>query len=141
MNQFAGQYVVVKYRQDFFNTGLSQKTAYNIQTIEPISQQNKPVVCSDPKATGAKSEGFRVGRIVKASTKGTMAKSYEIMIQVGNSGNLYFPVSALSKEMYECAITNLKSAKQVKIFYAKSWVTFLQDTNYAITRIEPVNDI
>jgi hypothetical protein len=142
MNQFAGQYVVIKYRQDFFNTGISQKTDYNIESIDAVNpMQNKPMTCEDPTAKGVKSDGFRVGRLVKASTKGTLNKTYEVTMQVGNSGNLYFPMSALSKEMYDCVIANLKSAKQVKVFYAKSWVNFIQDTNYSIAKIEPVGDI
>jgi hypothetical protein len=70
------------------------------------------VACEDKSSGGgSKSDGFRTGRIVKASTKGAFNKSFEVTIQIGNSGGLYFPMSALSKEMYECAIQNLKSAK------------------------------
>lgn len=144
MNNYAGSYVIIKYRQDFFNSGLTQKTAYNMTGIEKIdTTKNQPVACQDPGAKGSKSEGFRVGRIVKASTKGTFGKSYEITIQVGNSGNLYFPMSALSKEMYECTIANMKAGKQVKVFYAKAWFNLgiSQDSEYSIVRIEPVSDI
>jgi hypothetical protein len=146
MNQFAGEYVVVEYRQDFMNLGISQKTGYNITNIARIDQNNKPVSCVDPAAekSGSKSDGFRVGRIVKASTKGVASKSFEVMIQQGNAGNQYFPLSALSREMYECAVKNLKSAKPVKVFYSKAWINmnFLsQDSNYAIWKIETMGDI
>jgi hypothetical protein len=144
MNQFAGEYVVIKYRQDFYNSGFSQKTPYNITSIEKVNPAvNKPLACEDKSSGGgAKSDGFRTGRIVKVSTKGAFNKSFEVTIQIGNSGGLYFPMSALSKEMYDCAIQNLKSAKQMKLFYAKSWTTWgTSDTNYSIWKIEPIGDI
>jgi hypothetical protein len=144
MGQFAGEYVVVQYRQDFGPSGFTQETAYNIVDIKKIDAANKPVACVDASASGNQSDGFSVGRIVKASTKGTFSKSFEIMVQQGNSGNTYRDMSILSQKMYECAIANLKSAKQVKVYYRKAWMRLdfgTQDTNFSIWKIEPVGDI
>ncbi len=91
---------------------------------------------------GSKSAGERVGRIVKASNKGTVSKSWEIMIQIGNSGNQFKNMSISDDEaLYNCAVRYLKAGQKVKIGYDESHVNlnvFGRDTNYDLIKIEPI---
>lgn len=141
MQPYAGEYVWTQYNQAQVKSPLYD-TDYLITQIGKIDRVTPVRACVDKTASGAKSEGVRVGRIVKASMKGHMSKTGEIMIQVGNAGNQFKNMS-VTKEMYDCAVTALKSAKKVKVHYAQSWFRnpFASDTTYAVTKIEPIQDI
>lgn len=141
MKPFAGEYVWVQYNQAQVKSPMYD-TDYLITQIGKIDRTTQIKSCSDPNASGSKSEGVRVGRIVKASMKGTFSETGEIMIQVGNAGNQFKKMS-VTDSMFQCAVTALKTAQKVKIHYVQSWFRnpFASDTTYAVSKIEVIQDI
>lgn len=100
----------------------------------------KPKEACTANAAGANSEGFRMARVVKASTKGVANKSYELMVQVGGTGNEFHDMSVSSDAMYECALRWLKSGGKAKIWYKQSFLfnPLNRSTGYDILKIEPM---
>lgn len=140
MQPYTGEYVWVGYNQAQVKSPLYD-TDYLITQIGDI-QPKEISVCVDPNADGSRSEGVRVGRIVKTSMRGHISKTGEILIQQGNAGNQFKNLS-ISDSIYDCAVTALKSAKKVKVHYAQSWLRnpLSSDTTYAVTKIEAIKDI
>lgn len=141
MKPFAGEYVWVQYNQAQVKSPMFD-TDYLITQIGNIKRDTQLKTCVDPNVDGSKSEGVRVGRIVKASMKGVMSKTGEVMVQLGNAGNQFKNMS-VTDTMYDCAVTALKSAKKVKVHYVQSWFRnpFSSDTTYAVSKIEAIQDI
>ena len=138
----AGGYVWVEYSQSHVNLGLKYDTDYLVTKVRPVTRKN-PTNCNVKiDGVGMKSKGKRSGRIVKTSRKGRVAKTYEIIIQVGNSGNKFKHMSITDKRLYACAISALKSAKKVDVYYTESHInTSLRDTSYTVTKIATQDDI
>lgn len=143
VSQYAGEYVWVSYNQAHIQNPLQYDTDYLLTSIQPVSREYPDVSCEMEEPSGAKSDGFRVGRIVKISQKGTVAKSFEAMIQIGNAGNQFKNMSVESAEMFNCAVSFLKSGMKVKIFYNESLLRnpLNRDTSYYIWKISPLEDI
>jgi hypothetical protein len=144
VNKFSGEYVVIGYEQVKLNNPLIYSTDYRVKTIAPVDKSinlGNGLITAVPG--GSKSQGFRVGRIVKASQKGHISKTYEIIVQVGNSGNQYKHMSTKSKELYSYATTVLKSAKKVKVLYTERGLLqfSMDDTKYQVYGIELLKDI
>lgn len=141
LEPLVGQYVVLTYRQEYVN--VAHDTPYQVTSVSAPSGQPAPT-CQNPasKAAGSASDGSRVGRIVKVSTKGTLAKSYEVTFQQGNAGNQFKNMSIDDKKMFDCAVTALKSGKKVRIDYVESYFGSLtKDTSYTIWSIAPIKDL
>lgn len=136
----AGQYVVVRYHQVVMKNPLERSTDYELMDISPVETASKPKEACTADVAGANSEGFRVARVVKASTKGVANKSYEIMVQVGGAGNEFHDMSVSSEAMYECALRWLKSGGKAKIWYKQSFLfnPLNRSTGYDIVKIEPM---
>lgn len=141
MSQFAGEYIWVKYLQSTIKSPFYD-TDYLISQIGTIDRSSDIESCADPSAQGGKSEGFRMGRIVKVSRKGLLNKTGEVTMQVGNTGNQFHHMS-IQDHMFNCVTKVLKSAQRVKVYYEESWfrVPISADTNYSISKIEPIRDI
>ncbi|MBI3565115.1 MAG: hypothetical protein HY079_07965 [Elusimicrobia bacterium] len=136
-----GQYVVVKYRQYMLNNPLKRDTDYELLEISPVDKVSKPSsACENGGARGSDSKGFRVARIVKASYKGTVNKSYEIKVQMGGSGNEFYDMSVSDPAMFDCAVKWLKSGGKATVFYKQSFLfnPLNRNTGYDIVRIEPL---
>jgi hypothetical protein len=118
-------------------------TNYLIEDIQPVTRATPTQACGYDQNSVGKSAGFRVGRIVKASLKGTVNKTYELTMQMGNSGNQFKNLSTTSKAVYDCAVQFLKSGVQVKVFYNESMFNMGidSDTGYDIFRIEASKDL
>lgn len=142
VNENVGEYVWAEYHQSKMPT-IKYSTSYLIKTIDKVTRQ-EPNSCSSETAEGTKSEGFRMGRIVKASYKGMMVKSYEIIVQEGNSGGKYKHMSMSDPRMYDCAVAWLKSGKSARISYKQGYFSGLSaSTSYDVLKIEStvVDDI
>lgn len=138
---FRGQYVVIHYRQYQVNNPLKRDTDYELVDISAVNKAAKPTdACGNAAASGKNSSGFRVGRVVKASYKGTINKSYELKIQMGGSGNEFYDMSVSDPAMFECAVKWLKSGGKATIFYKQSFLynPLNRNTGYDIQRIEPL---
>jgi len=141
MKQFGGEYAWIKYTQSRVKSP-AFNTEYIVNQIGLIDKTTPLQSCTDPGAAGSKSEGFRVGRIVKVSMKGTFSKTGEVLVQVGNAGNQFKNMS-ITDAMYDCTVSVLKSASKVKIHYVEGWFRnpLSSGTNYAISKIEIIQDI
>lgn len=138
-----GEYVVLEYSQARIKSP-GMDTEYEIKDVLPIAEPIQDVCVATSYDKGSKSAGSRVGRIVKASNRGTMFKSHEILIQQGNSGSQFKNMSISNDDaLYDCAIKYLMAGQKVKITYSESFVTFgvSRDTHYDITKIEPVKGL
>ena len=144
INQYSGQYVVINYREVQVNNPLKYSTAYRVVDVSPVDKSidlGKGFVA--PVPGGSKSKGFRIGRIVKASRKGHLSKTYELIVQVGNAGNQYKHMSTKNKQVFDFAIKALKSAKKVKVLYTERGLLqfSMDDTRYQLYGIETLQDI
>lgn len=144
VNKYSGQYVVIGYEQVRMNNPLKYSTDYRVKYVAPVDKTidlGNGLVTAVPG--GSKSKGFRVGRIVKASQKGHLTKTYEIIVQVGNSGNQYKHMSTKSKELFAYATTVLKTAKKVKVLYTERGLLqfSMDDSKYQVYGIELLQDI
>jgi len=139
-----GEYVVLDYKQARIKNP-NVDTEYEITKVSLIGPPLHKVCTADKFAHGHKSLGKRVGRIVKASSKGTIAKSWEILIQQGNSGNQFKHMSISDDEnLFECAMDYLRAGQKVKITYDESIINmniFSRDTKYDIVKIEPIKSL
>ena len=135
-------YVFVKYEQVHLNLGLSYDTEYLVKEITPVTRK-MPTKCNiKTDGVGIKSKGKRSGRIVKATNKGTVIKTFEILIQVGNSGNQFKHMSINDKNLYDCAVEVLQSGKKVDVYYTESHInTSFRETSYTVTKISVPDDI
>lgn len=145
INSNLGEYVAIKYKQSHIKNP-DVDTDYEVIDVVNISRDKNYTAgpCKAEKfVSGMKSSGVRAGRIVKASSKGIGFKSYEILIQQGNSGNQFMSMSISADEkLYECATKYLLAGRQVKITYSESFLNLSmlsRDTNYDIVKIEPVH--
>ena len=143
INEFAGEYAWIRYEQAQIKNPLAYDTDYMVKEIAGPTRTEMTRPCNDPSASGSRSEGFRVGRIVKASSKGHLSKSFEIIIQVGNSGNQFKNMSISSPALYNCAVGVLKSGKKVKVEYVESHFhnPLGSDTSYSVKSINPLSDL
>ena len=138
---FRGQYVVIKYRQYMLNNPMKRDTDYELLEITAVDGASKPkTACENAAAAGKNSAGFRVARIVKASLKGNVNKSYELKVQMGGSGNEFYDMSVSDPAMYECALKWLKSGGKATIWYKQSFLfnPLTRNTGYDIVKIEPL---
>lgn len=141
INQYIGSYVVIEYEQAHVKSP-KVDTDYEPVKLYSISDPIDKVCIAKSYIDGSKGIGVRVGRIVKASTKGKFVDSHELTIQVGNSGNQFKNMS-ISKDdhLYQCAVEYLKAGQKVKVYYDESHLNlnvFSRNTRYEIIKIEPL---
>lgn len=144
LKQNIGNYVVLKYSQSNFNSGLNTDTAYEIKEVLDIAPSTSEVCIAKSYDKGSKSNGATVGRIIKASAKGHLVKSIELIIQKGNSGNQFKRMSISEDDsMLICAMKYLKAGQKAKIHYSESYInmSFDKDSNYDIVKIEPLKGL
>ena len=129
-----GEYVVMEYDQSQIGNSFAQDTDYTVTSVAPVTRTNPGLGgCQTVKpSTSWHDGGKRVGRIVKASYKGAVFKTYEIMLQLGNSGNQFLEMSIVDEGIFNCAMRALKSGKRVTIDYVEYVVQLKRDTNYDI---------
>lgn len=136
-----GNYVVIEYKQSHVKSP-KVDTDYEPVAVLSITKPINKVCVAKKFDSGSNSEGVRVGRIVKASNKGRISNSYEITIQMGNSGNQFKNMSISEDDkLYECAIEYLKAGQKVKIYYDESFFNLNRmnrNTKYDIVKIEPI---
>ena len=142
MKKYYGKYVVIEYRQARIHNPLFRDTDYNVTAIYPVSDKYLPREDSIwVKGSGSKSEGFRTGRFVKLSFKGTIGKSFEAILQQGNSGNQFKHLSIKDKEIYNYAVKVAKTMKKVRVDYKESILfnPLTRETGYEIVGIKIEN--
>lgn len=136
-----GNYVVIRYREvlvQFTSTG--GDTKYRVEEVQELAKAAPTTPCGSQEASGGKSDGDRVGRVVKVSLKGTIEKSYEMTLQVGNAGGQFIEMSISDPAIYECAVNFLKSGKRVKLTYDQSILRnpLARDTAYNVVGLAPI---
>ena len=140
--------VVVEYNEyrNKFLAGVSplRQTNYDMQDIYVIDPQLPSQASMEVPVRGflTKSHGVRFGRIVKASEKGDLIDSFELIIQVGTGGSTFYTMSITQNQraLYDYAVEVLKSGKTAKIYYFQDSIELLNDTNFTIYKIELAED-
>lgn len=144
LEPLVGEYAVIQYKQ-YHLSAPNVDTDYEVVNVLPIAEPMNKTCTAQSYHDGMKSGGIRVGRIVKASTKGVLVNSYEIMMQQGNAGNQFKNMSISSDPaLYECAVQFLKAGQKVKVHYSQSIVNLDllgRNTSYDIVKIEPVKGL
>lgn len=139
-----GRTVWLYYKQHRYNLSPLRNTVYEAIDVAPVSNQSPtPPFCETEKPMLlGRSEGVRAGRIVKASTKGNVIDTWEVVLQVGEAGNQFKPMSVDNRQMYDFAVQCLKSGKMVTVSYVDKGVLKIDfdDTPYAVWRIEVVKN-
>lgn len=141
--QYSGQYVILEYLQGRIKSP-KVDTEYEITDVKEITPPITESCFAKTFNKGMRSnDAVRTGRIVKASTKGTLSKSWEIMMQQGDSGNQFKNMSISDDvELYECARRFMYAGQKVKITYSESFTNVTsftdRDTNIDIVSIEPL---
>lgn len=137
VDEVAGELVYVEYNQEYINTGMVYNTDYRILDIGRILDPfpGKDAFDSDFGKAG-KSDGFRIGYIVKASQKGLLVDSWEVTIQEGSGGNKFIDMSVTDKALYDFIYKCVKTGAKVKILYKDLGVLNildpLKDTRYRV---------
>ena len=134
-----GQYVVIHYRQVLFRLNFwNGDTDYRVISVEPVDPSLAPQSCgTDVTHSGfndSKNGPFS-GRFVKVSLKGNVFKSNEVMIQKGDSGNGFQPLSITNQAVADCATLFARSGVMADINYEQTRIIVnptAQDTNYNI---------
>ncbi len=141
VNAKLGDYAVLKYTQSHIHNPLATDTDYDIVEVHNIAEPRTEVCVAESYESGMKSKGIRVGRITKASRKGTIIDSFEIIVQVGDAGNNFHELSISKDEkLYQCAINYLKAGQKVKVHYSQSFINLgiSNDSSYDVVKIEPI---
>ena len=142
LEKAAGEYIVVEYTQARVANPLAQDTEYTANKVYPVTRKAvEPKEFGVPKPSTLKSDGVRVGRVVKVAHKGTINKTYEVLIQMGDSGNQFKNMSVTSQEMFDYLVKVLKSGKSVKIHYVEHMVQPFYDTPYEIYKVSTPEDL
>jgi hypothetical protein len=140
-----GDYVFIHYRQLLIQvTNWTGDTDYRVLDVERVNTEAPPPEpCGQRVSRGGVSDGDRVGRIVKASTKGNIAKSYEVIFQLGNAGNQFLEMSITDDDIYACAVNFLKSGRRVRLTYHQTLLRnpLTRDTTYNIVGIEALRSL
>jgi len=136
-----GRMVAVEYRQviDRWH-GWKGDTAYRLVQMAPVEPHLGAAAGVEVKRRGLRSEGRRIGRLVKVTRKGIATKSWEVTVQEASGGNTFLEMSLLDDEIFDAAVGYLRSGKLLSISYIESLVRnpLNRDTNYAIIGLKPV---
>lgn len=93
-----GRLVAARFRELQANINpLSGDTGYRVDEIVAVDATTAPGGCALPNSGSGRSDGFRVGRIVKVTEKGTAFKTWELEMQVGMAGNNFHAMSILDE--------------------------------------------
>jgi hypothetical protein len=92
--------------------------------------------------------GFVEGRIVKATLDGVFRRSYELVIQVGMTGDIFTAISLSDRRLFEFAIRAMATGRYLKISYFQlfgpfavpSDLLFNYRTNLRASRIDIIED-
>jgi len=144
IDNYIGKYAVIRYKQAHVQS-LKRDTDYEVMEVmapfDPSALSQTSCVAPD-YVEGSKSAGTRVGRLVKISWKGTLTKTYEVTMQVGNSGNQFHYMSISDGEKkgkyVDCLLQMLMAGAKVKVNYSESYVfnPLNRDTGYDIVSVE-----
>lgn len=116
-----GEYVAIRYNEYHVTGPLSGETNYRVQEIRKVDPSVAPQQAVVREGgSGLRSDGDRVGRIVKATRKGNVLKSYEVTMQVGNGGSQFVDMSVSDEAMFTAVEAFLRSGRRVKVTYTTS---------------------
>jgi len=115
--------VVVSFRQKALVKPFDSPIDFSASDVVPVDPKIKPNrVCKNPKGKTKGKWGVAEGRIVEASYQGNLkrTKTWELIIQLGDRGNVFVQMSTTTKGVYDCAIEWLKSGEKVRIGYTEA---------------------
>jgi hypothetical protein len=145
---YVGKAVYVRYQQVRAKVMSAYWTDYVMQEIGPLDASLPRQQAFGDETMRAdfairRSSGIRVGRIVKASNKGGLAKtmfgltSNEVIIQLGGEGSHFMAMSIIDADLFAYALEWAKSGKLAKIQYDDNAASLFstRETQYVIWRI------
>ena len=147
MKKLQGQYVVMKYRERHIKLLNPGATAYEVTDIEPVKplQQSIPECKAPHNGSGWKSDGNQTGRVVKISRRGYLNKTWEVQIQVGNSGNEFVEMSVSDQKVARCLQTFLRAGQKVTLKYNEAYyktpMGLGRDTTFDILSVKPAAEL
>lgn len=131
-----GKPIILHYTTVRFGLPFYGETNHRVDVISKLDT-NVPTACQVDRDKGNKSNGDRVGYLTSVSIEGTTAKTYEMIMQIGNS---FTEMSALDESIYVCAQNFLKYGKKVRVTYTQTYGfsrnPFSRNTEYIILKIE-----
>jgi hypothetical protein len=153
-----GRQVVVHYKQVLWKwNSINGLTNYRVMSIEPVNahlvdklmtkdKDGKDVngcgdiVSSAGGVINQRGSAPFAGRIVRVSTTGNVIDSWEALIQKGDSGGAFIPMSITDSSIKACADLFAASNVMSVIYYELSRVPnpLTRKTNYEIIGIEKV---
>lgn len=92
--------------------------------------------------------GIFEGRIVKAAMEGVVRKTYELIIQLGNTGDIFHQVSVSDKRLFDFALKAMSTGHYLRISYFQLYSPFAfpvnlvrgYNTKLRVYRIEVTED-
>lgn len=138
--EIMGEKCYITYEQAHFNTGANFDTDYRIKEIKPLKALPSQKEFKLQMKSGFKSDGVRIGYICKASQKGMLVNSWEIILQEGLAGGKFIEMTITDKAMYDYAKECVMSGARVKVKYIDEGIlgnmNMSNDTRYRITSIK-----
>lgn len=152
MRKVDGQYVLLHYRS-YLYVPFTDSINY-LARVYPVLPDIVPVGTTYEtkqvrfSASINYSSGFVEGRIVKASYDGVIRKARELIIQMGNAGNVFEKVSVSDPALFDFAIRAMASNHYLRIYYyrlfgplgAPQRLLFGYDTNFRAWRIQVLQE-
>ncbi|TLN19648.1 hypothetical protein FDZ71_04815, partial [bacterium] len=137
-----GRKAWLHYNQYFLNISF-RDTDYEALDAGELSPppSRKSMEVEKPLAI-TKSEGVRAGRIVAASKRGKVVNTWELMLQLGDAGNQFKPLSVSDEGLFNYAVECLKSGQLVTVKYVNEGVlkVNLNETPYVVYAIALVEE-
>jgi len=137
-----GKYVVLKYKHSMIQNPFANDTNYVITGVEEVQKSESPAEpCQAGHAgSGRRADGNSTGRIVKVSQQGLWNKSWEIEMQVGDSGNEFTYMSVRDQDMAKCMMDYLKTGTKVSLDYNQSYFhnPLGRRTTFDVLQVAPV---
>jgi len=91
--------------------------------------------------------GFKDGRVVDAVLNGVVRDTYELLIQLGDSGNNFMRVSVTYRDMFDFIVECMASGKLLRIYYLELFgmegtpksLIFGYQTDYRVYQVDVLN--
>jgi len=145
IERLVGNYVVIEYKTPRKSTLLKCKAPFELVRIYAVDRSHSPegAYKSRTLSLNTTSTGVNVGRIINAVESGKHTLTWEVILQEGNSGNLFTAMNVADDGLFDFAVKSLKHANKVKIYYVERFFNGVRLGNNGIYiwKIENLDDI
>lgn len=128
-----GQMIMLFYRSYYLLPLLETSNYFSdIYVINPEALPEGAVAEASPMAIVRNFHygvGYIEGRIVKAWMNNVVRKAYEIVLQVGPSGDIYHQISVNDKKLFDFAVKAMSTGRYLKVTYYQLYTPFAAPIN------------